>query len=88
MNGPKFEQLSLRLTKAIPASFGQLDVIAEAFNLTNHDNRDVQSVVGGQYLAGPTIANPKAAYVPNKDFGKYNAHLPSREVQLGLRWIY
>ena len=88
MSGPKFGQLSLRLTKAVPTPYGQLDVIAEGFNLTNRDNKDVQSVVSGQYLSGPTIANPKAAYVPNTDFGKFNAHLPSREIQLGLRWVY
>jgi hypothetical protein len=89
MNGPKFRQLSLRLTKAIPAAnFGQLEVIAEAFNVTNFKNLDVTSVSAGQFLSGPTIANPKAVAVPNPAFGTYSATLSPREIQLGLRLVY
>ncbi len=89
MNGPPFRQLSFRLTKDIPvAGYGSLQAIAEAFNLTNVRNFDVQSVDGAQYLNGPTIANPKTAYVANTTYGTYKATLPSREIQLGLRFVY
>ena len=88
-DGPKFRQLSLRLTKAIPfGGLGQLEVIAEAFNLTNFKNYDVQSVQAGEFLSGPTIANPKAAYVNNPRFGQFTSTLTPREVQLGIRWVY
>ena len=89
MNGPKFRQLSLRLTKAIPVSgFGQLEAIAEAFNVTNQKNFDVNSIQAGEFLSGPTLANPKAAAVANPRFGQYTATLPPREIQLGLRWAF
>jgi hypothetical protein len=89
MNGPPFRQLSLRLTKVIPVSgFGSLEVIAEAFNLTDTTNYDVNSVQSGEFLSGPTLANPKAATVPNPRFGQFGSAFPGREIQLGLRWIY
>jgi hypothetical protein len=89
MNGPPFRQLSLRLTKVIPVSgFGSLEVIAEAFNLTDTTNYDVNSVQSGEFLSGPTLANPKAAAVPNPRFGQFGSAFPGREIQLGLRWIY
>ncbi|HEV8434870.1 MAG TPA: carboxypeptidase regulatory-like domain-containing protein [Thermoanaerobaculia bacterium] len=89
MEGPKFKSISLRLTRDIPFSgFGSAQIIAEAFNLTNFKNYDVQSVQGGQYLSGPTIANPKAAFVANPSYGKYLATLSPREIQLGIRWVY
>lgn len=89
MNGPKYKNLSLRLTKDVPVSgFGSMQVIAEAFNLTNAKNYDVNSISSGLYLSGPTLANPKAAYVANAAYGKYTATLPAREIQLGLRFVY
>jgi hypothetical protein len=89
MSGPKYRSVSLRLTKDIPVSgWGRLQAIAEGFNLTNFRNYDVASVQGGQYLSGPTITNPKAAFVPNPKYGQYTATLPPREFQLGVRWIY
>ncbi|HQT95673.1 MAG TPA: hypothetical protein PK435_13655, partial [Thermoanaerobaculaceae bacterium] len=88
-DGPVYRNVSLRLTKAINlANAGRLEVIAEAFNLFNTANYDVNSMNSGQYLSGPTIANPKAAYVANPLFGKYSATLPAREIQLGLRWSF
>ena len=95
-NGPKYESLSLRLTKAIPfTGWGHLDAIAEAFNVLNFKNFDVTSVQAGQYLTGPTLANDrnaalttKPAFVPNPRFGKYTSTLPPREIQLGLRWAF
>ena len=89
MNGPKYKNVSLRLTKDIAISgYGALQAIAEGFNLFNFKNFDVQSVSGGQFLRGPTIANPKAAAVANVNYGKFLATLPAREFQLGLRWVY
>ncbi len=88
-SGPPFRQLSLRLTKAIALhSAGRLEVIAEAFNVFNTVNYDVNSVNAGEYLGGPTITIPTTAYTPNPAFGKYSATLPGREIQLGLRWSF
>ncbi|HEX2832858.1 MAG TPA: TonB-dependent receptor [Thermoanaerobaculia bacterium] len=87
-SGPPFRQLSLRLTKSFSVGMGELEAIAEAFNITNVVNYDVQSVVGGQYLSGPTAANPALPAVANPRFGQYNATLPAREFQLGLRWVF
>jgi hypothetical protein len=84
--GPPFRQLSLRVTKAFEVpGFGQLEAIAEAFNVTNVTNYDVQSVVGGQFLTAPTATAPAT---PNPRFGQFNATLPPREFQLGVRWIF
>lgn len=89
MDGPPFRQLSLRLTKSIPITgWGSLDAIAECFNVTNVTNWDVQSIDGALYLSGPTLANPKPAYVPNPNYAHYRATLPAREIQLGLRWAF
>ena len=87
-DGPGYRNLSLRVMKGFAIGGNQLQVIAEGFNLTNHHNYDVQSVVGGHYLSGPTLANPALPYVNNPRFGLYNATLPAREYQLGLRWVY
>ena len=95
-NGPLFRQVSLRLTKAIPTGgWGQLEAIAEAFNVTNFKNFDVTSVQGGKYLSGPTLAQDlnaalttKPALVPNTRFGQYTQTLSPREIQLGLRLVF
>ncbi|HUK13463.1 MAG TPA: TonB-dependent receptor [Thermoanaerobaculaceae bacterium] len=87
--GPVYRNVSLRITKAFPiATAGRLEIIAEAFNLFNSVNYDVNSVNSGQYLSGPTIANPNAPYVANPLFGTYSSTLPAREVQLGVRWSF
>ena len=87
MDGPPFRQLSLRLSKAFAIStFGQLEAIAEGFNITNVVNYDVQSINGGEFLQGPSAANPKG--VVNPRFGQFNATLPAREFQLGVRWVF
>lgn len=85
-DGPPFRQLSLRLTKRFLLPMGQVEAIAEAFNATNVVNYDVQSIVSGQYLAGPSATAP--AGVLNPRFGQYNATLSPRELQLGVRWIF
>jgi carboxypeptidase family protein len=87
-DGPNFRSLSLRLTKSVAVGIGQVEAIAEVFNLTNAKNYDVQSVVSGEFLSGPTAANPAAVAVRNANFGKFNATLPAREFQLGLRWVF
>jgi hypothetical protein len=89
MDGPLYRSISLRVTKAIPAGgMGNLEVIAEAFNLTNYKNYDVASINGGEFLSGPTIANPGAAAVKNPNYGKPTSALAPREIQLGLRWVF
>jgi hypothetical protein len=98
-NGPIFRQLSLRLTKAIPAGgIGHLEVIAEGFNLFNNKNWDVNSVAAGEFITGPTLASYRtatnkttpAAATPNINFGQYSRVLPNsqREFQLGLRLVF
>jgi hypothetical protein len=88
-SGPPFRQLSLRLTKAFKlAAASRLEVLVEAYNLFNTVNYDVNSINAGEFLSGPTIANPKAAYVANPNFGKYLSTLPGREIQLGLRYSF
>ena len=87
-DGPDFKQLSLRVTKGFTLPKGRLEAIAEAFNLTNETNYDVQSVVSGEFLSGPTAAAPTAPAVANPRFGLFNATLPTREFQLGVRWIF
>lgn len=88
-DGPLFRQLSLRLTKGF-TFFGdnRLDVIAEAFNLTDVTNYDVNSIDTAEFLSGPTLTNPNLPFVRNPNFGKARATLPGREIQLGLRWLF
>lgn len=88
-DGPPFRQLSLRLTKGFRfANRQRVEVIAEAFNVFNTVNYDVNSIDGAEFLSGPTLANPALPARPNPTFGKARATLPGREVQLGLRWTF
>jgi len=88
-DGPAFRQLSLRLTKGFRLLGDQrLEVIAEAFNLLNTTNYDVNSIDGAEFLSGPTLANPALPAVRNANFGRARATLPGREIQLGLRWEF
>jgi hypothetical protein len=88
-DGPSYQNLSLRIAKGFTiGSYGRFEAIAEGFNLTNRTNFDVQSVVGGEFLSGPTAANPAAVAVRNPNFGRYVATLPAREFQLGVRWMF
>jgi hypothetical protein len=76
-DGPRFSQLSLRLTKAVPLGRGnRFDLIVEVFNVFNTTNYDATSV-DNAYLDG---TNPR--------FGEYTATLPPREIQLGLRYVF
>ncbi len=88
-DGPIFKRLSLRLTKTLDlGQRGQFDVIVEAFNLFDWTNYDVASVANGEYLSGPTLANPDQPYVENPDFGQYRSTLPPREIQIGIRYRF
>ncbi len=86
-DGPRFSSLSLRLTKSIPVGGDRrIDFIAEAFNLFNTTNYDVNSVDGNEYLVGPSVTNPDGILNPN--FGQYRATLDPREIQLGVRYVW
>ena len=78
--------LNLRATYQVPLS-GRVgvDLIAEVFNLANRANFDVNSIFNGEFLSGPTLANPALAAVPNPRYGQYASALPSREAQFGVR---
>jgi hypothetical protein len=84
-DGPPFRQFSLRVTKAFGIGPVSLDVIAEAFNLFDTTNYAVDSIQTGEFLSGPTLANPAAPAVRNPRFGQATATFPGREIQLGLR---
>ena len=89
MDGPVYRSFDLRLTKTFAlGSAGDLELIAECFNLFDSTNYDVGSIDGAQYISGPTLANPAAASVSNPNFGKPSATLPSREIQLGVRFAF
>ena len=87
-DGPLFRSLSVRLSKNFNVGMGQLQAIAEAFNITNSVNYDVQSVVSGEFLSGPTANNAALPYNPNPRFGQFTSTLPAREFQLGLKWVF
>lgn len=85
-DGPNFAAVNLRVTYV--ASLGsrvKADLILEFFNLTNRENYDVNSLQNGEFLSGPTLANPALARTPNTRFGQYAATLPPFETQLGFR---
>lgn len=87
-DGPVYRSFDMRLTKSFALGGGSLDLIVEGFNLFNSVNYDVASVDGAEFLSGPTLANPAAVARPNANFGRASATLPSREVQLGVRFAF
>ena len=88
-DGPAFASLNVRLAYRVPfAGRAGLDIIGEAFNLFNRINYDVNSVINGEFLSGPTLASPASAKVVNPRFGQYTATLPPREIQLGVRLTF
>ena len=87
-DGPSFSQFNLRVTWTLPLGGGGIDFIAEAFNLFNTVNYDVNSIDSSEYLSGPTLAAPALPYVDNPNFGDYSATLTPREIQLGLRYRF
>lgn len=88
-DGPTYVNLNARLTYALKlGSRARADIIAEAFNLTNRKNFDVNSVVDNEFTSHPTLSNPAAATVRNPRYGQYLATLPPFEAQLGLRLTF
>ena len=88
-DGPAFSSLNLRVGYRLALGKGRgADLIAEMFNLLNRTNYDVNSVIGGQYLSGPTLANPALPLVANAQYGRYTATLPPFEAQLGVRFSF
>jgi hypothetical protein len=87
-NGPRFSQLNLRITWTLRVGGGGLDLMAEAFNLFNTTNYDVNSIDNLEFFSGPTIGNPSVPYSRNPNFARYRATLEPLEIQLGLRWWF
>ncbi len=88
-DGPRFSQLSLRLTKAVRLGRGnRLDLIVEVFNVFNTTNYDVSSVDGAQYFQRFNRTTGQLEIHENTRFGSYTATLPPREIQLGLRYVF
>jgi hypothetical protein len=76
------------VTWTLPVGSGGVDFIAEAFNLFNTTNYDVNSVDNFEFLAGPLLTNPDIPNVPNPNFGQYRDALDPLEIQLGVRWRF
>jgi hypothetical protein len=87
-DGPRFTQLNLRVSKGLNVFDRRMNLIAEAFNLLDTTNYDVNSIDSAEFLAGPTLANPAAVAVPNPNFGKFRATMPGREIQLGVNYSF
>ena len=83
--GPDYVSMNLRLSHRVQVGRAELEMIAEAFNLFNRANNDVNTLINGEFLSGPTAANPALPAVRNPRFGQFTDTLPAREVQLGLR---
>ena len=89
MDGPRFSQFNLRFSWTLNIKGGSgLEFIAEAFNLFNTVNIDVNSVDNFEFVAGPTLANPNIPVVENPNFGRYRDSLDPLEIQLGIRWQF
>ncbi len=85
-DGPDFAAVNLRVTYVASITEKvKADLIVEFFNLTNRKNYDVNSLQNGEFLSGPTLANPALAAVPNPRFRQYTATLPPFETQIGFR---
>ncbi len=75
--GPDFLSLDLRLSRSFAiGGRGRIEALAEAFNLTNHEN---VVTLNGNFGPGAYPTNPSAA------FGQVTAVGEPRAVQLGLR---
>lgn len=86
--GPSFVSLHLRVAHRVPVGKADLELIAEAFNLLDRENDDVNALVNGEFLSGPTAAHPALAAVRNPRFGQFTDTLPAREFQLGVRFRF
>ena len=85
MDGPRFTELNLRLSKVFGFSGVNVEVIAECFNIFNIANYDVASIINAQFLSGPTLAAPTTAYKANPAYGTYTSSFRGRQGQLGLK---
>ncbi len=88
-DGPTYASVNLRVTYRLP--FGGprgADLIAEFFNLTNRTNYDVNSILNGKYLSGPTLATSTLPAVLNSRYGVATATLPPFEAQIGVRFTF
>jgi hypothetical protein len=85
-DGPNYMSFDVRLTYGLPlGSRAKVDLIAEAFNLFNRTNYDVNFLQNNEYTSGPTPTAPAAPLVKNANFKTYTATLPPFEAQLGFR---
>lgn len=85
-DGPSFASVNLRVMYRLPMGGpARLDLIGEAFNLLDRTNYDVNALLNGEFLSGPTAANAALPAVPNPRFRQFTATLPPREFQLGVR---
>lgn len=88
-DGPDYTSVNLRATYALPVgTHGRADLIAEFFNLFNRTNYDVNSLINAEFLSGPTLQNPAAAFVANPRYKQYTATLTPFEAQLGVRFSF
>jgi len=88
-DGPSFSTFNLRVTYGLPlGERAKVDLIAEAFNLFNRDNFDVNSLQNGEFLSGPTLQNAALPLVANPRYTQYTATLPPFEAQLGIRVMF
>ena len=88
-DGPNYASFDVRLTYGLPlGSRAKVDLIAEAFNLFNRTNYDVNSLQNNEYTSGPTPTAPTAPLVKNANFKTYTATLPPFEAQLGFRFTF
>ncbi len=80
-DGPSYTNVSLRLSKVFSlGAKGQIELIAEGFNLFNSINYDPNSVDNAMYT-GATAASA----VKNPRFGQYLSTLDARQIQFGAR---
>jgi len=85
-DGPNYMSFDVRVTYGLPlGSRAKVDLIAEAFNLFNRTNYDVNFLQNNEYTSGPTPTAPTAPLVKNANFKTYTATLPPFEAQLGVR---
>jgi len=85
-NGPNYTSFDVRLTYGLPLGpRAKVDLIAEAFNLFNRVNYDVNFIQNNEYLSGPTPAAPTTPLVKNTNFKTYTSTLQPFEAQLGVR---
>ncbi len=88
MDGPRFSQFNLRVTRTLGLGGTGLEFIAEAFNLFDTVNYDVTSMDSAEFFTGPTLINPAIPFTANPGFGQYRATLDPLEIQLGVRWQF